>query len=295
VYERIDDIANFYTQVLMKFSVLVANYNNGKFFRDCYQSILAQTYSDWEVIILDDKSTDNSLQIIREIIGDDSRFRIFENGKNEGVGVIKAKLIELAAGDICGFVDPDDAILPTTIENAMTVFEKEEKTVLSYSRFMKCDKDLNPLAPSQSARQVVNKDPYFFNCPIVINHFVCFRRAVYQQTEKINPVLRISEDQDLYLKMYEKGDVKFINDTNYLYRTHAGGISQDENREKSYQYWGKVIWDSMQRRGLKTIHGKKVPEKFTNSEEIFRLLQYQNSYFYRLKKKISAVFFNSSN
>ena len=110
----------------------------------------------------------------------------------------------------------------------------------------------------------------------------------------MNPDLRISEDQDLYLKMYEKGNFKFINEINYLYRTHSGGISQNENKKKSYEYWGKVIWDSMQRRGLKSIHGKKVPEKFNTSEEIFCLLEYQNSYFYRLKKKISAAIFSSS-
>ena len=292
VYERIDDVANFYTQVLMKFSVLVANYNNGKFFRDCYQSILAQTYSDWEVIILDDKSTDNSVQIIREIIGDDSRSRIFENGKNEGVGVIKAKLIELAAGDICGFVDPDDAILPTSIGNAVAIFSKQPKTVLTYSRLMKCDKDLQPLQSSISTKQIVNGDPYFFNCPIVINHFVCFRRDVYLQTEKINPELRISEDQDLYLKMYEKGNFKFIDEINYLYRTHSGGISQNENKEKSYEYWGRVIWNAMQRRGLKKINGKEIPETYRNAQEIFDLLHYQNSYFYRIKKKIYAAFYD---
>lgn len=274
----------------MKFSVLVANFNNGNFFRDCYQSIISQSYTDWEVVILDDRSTDNSVQMIREIIGTDSRFRIIEHPKNEGVGVIKAKLIELANGAICGFVDPDDAILPTAIENAMTVFENEEKTVLTYSRFMTCDKDLNFLAPSKSSKQVVNKDPYFFNCPIVINHFVCFKRDVYLETEKINPGLRISEDQDLYLKMYEKGDAKFINDINYLYRTHDGGISQNDNKGKSYEYWGKVIWDTMQRRGLKSIHNQIIPEKFNNSEEIFRLIEYQNSFYYRLKRKIATMF-----
>ena len=132
----------------MKFSVLVANFNNGKFFRDCYQSILSQTYTDWEVIILDDKSTDDSLQIIREITGGDDRFRIFEHPHNEGVGVIKAKLIELATGDICGFVDPDDAILPKAIENAVAVFRNNPKTVLTYSMLMKCDKDLQPVLSS---------------------------------------------------------------------------------------------------------------------------------------------------
>ena len=200
----------------MKFSVLVANFNNGKFFRDCYESILSQKYIDWEVIILDDKSTDDSLQIIREITGGDDRFRIFEHPHNEGVGVIKAKLIELATGDICGFVDPDDAILPKAIENAVAVFRNNPKTVLTYSMLMKCDKDLQPLQPSKCTKQIVNGDPFFFNCPIVVNHFVCFRRNIYLQTEKMNPELRISEDQDLYLKMYEKGNFKFINEINYL-------------------------------------------------------------------------------
>ena len=276
----------------MKFSVLVANYNNGEFFRDCYQSIVSQSYDNWEAIILDDKSTDNSLQIIRELIGDDSRFRIYENAENAGVGVIKAKLIELATGDICGFVDPDDAILPKAIENAVAVFRNNPKTVLTYSMLMKCDKDLQPVAPFQSAKQVANNNPYFFNCPIVINHFVCFRRDIYLQTEKINQELRISEDQDLYLKMYEKGNVKFISDTNYLYRTHAGGISQNDNKKKSYELWGMVIWNAMQRRGLKTIHGKKIPGTYTNAQEIFDLLKYQNSYFYRIRKKILVAFFN---
>ena len=49
----------------MKFSILIANYNNGKFFQDCYKSILQQTYQNWEVVILDDASTDNSVEVIK--------------------------------------------------------------------------------------------------------------------------------------------------------------------------------------------------------------------------------------
>ena len=51
----------------MKFSILIANYNNGKFFKDCYDSILAQEYKNWETIILDDKSTDDSVEVIKKI------------------------------------------------------------------------------------------------------------------------------------------------------------------------------------------------------------------------------------
>ncbi|NIF05502.1 glycosyltransferase [Chryseobacterium sp. Tr-659] len=273
----------------MKFSILIAHYNNAALFRQCYDSLLLQTYPDWEAVILDDASSDQEKIKIKALISGDERFKFFENEKNSGVGVTKSKLIELATGDICGFVDPDDAILPTAIESAINVFKQNKQVVLVYSRFMACDQDLKPISPFRSARQVQNSDPYFFNYPIQIAHFVSFRKDIYEQTEKMNPELRISEDQDLYLKMYEKGKVHFINETNYLYRTHAGGISQNNNKEKSYDYFAQVAFRAMKRRNLRSINGKRIPDHYTHHNEIFSLLEYQNGILYRIKKKISIT------
>src|ERR1700690_716768 len=100
----------------MKFSVLIANYNNGKYFKDCYDSLISQTYNNWEEIILDYKSTDDSLEVIKTLIKEDERFKLFENEKNYGCGYTKRKCAELATGEICGFVDPDDAIVPEALE-----------------------------------------------------------------------------------------------------------------------------------------------------------------------------------
>ncbi len=270
----------------MKFSVLIANYNNGKFFKTCYDSVIAQTYKNWEVIILDDCSTDDSIEIIKKIIGEDSRFKIFENAENSGVGITKSKLIELATGDICGFVDPDDAITPNALSSSIKIFEKNKDTVLTFTKFAKCNENLQPLEVPKIAQQVLNNSPFFFNCPVNIVHFVCFRKEVYNQTEKMNTVMKIAEDQDLYLKMYEKGKVKFINETNYLYRLHSGGISQNDNKPKSREYFAKVIFNAMKRRKLTTINGKKIPEEYTNSQEIYSLLEYQNSVAFKIKKKL---------
>lgn len=274
----------------MKFSILIANYNNGKFFETCYQSIIAQQYENWEAVILDDASTDNSLEIISELIKDDSRFKIFKNEKNSGVGITKSKLIDLSTGEICGFVDPDDAVTPNALQSAVDVFRKDEDTVLTYSSFMKCDENLRPLEKFRSGMQVVNRDSYFFNCPVHIVHFVCFRKNIYEQTEKMNSEMRIAEDQDLYLKMYEKGKVKYIDEANYLYRTHSGGISQNENLPKSREYFAKVIFNAMKRRGLKKINGKKIPAEYSNPKEIYDLLEYQNSISFRIIKKLKILF-----
>lgn len=273
----------------MKFSILIAHYNNSHFFRDCYESIIKQTYTNWEAIIVDDASSEDEKNKIKEIISGDSRFTFFENNKNSGVGITKSRLIELAQGEICGFVDPDDAITSTAIQRFMEVFASKENIVLTYSRFMTCDRNLTPISPFRSAMQVPNGNPYFFNFPIQIAHFVAFRKDIYQTTEKMNPKLRIGEDQDLYLKMYEKGKVQFINEVNYLYRTHEGGISQNDNKRKSHEYFAQVIFNTMKRRGLTTINGKNIPDHYTDSQQIFDLLEYQHQVTFRVRKKIQIT------
>ena len=146
----------------MKFSILIANYNNGKFFKDCYDSILAQEYKNWETIIVDDKSTDDSVEVIKKIIGTDGRFKFYENNSNYGVGVTKAKLIELANGEVCGYLDPDDIIKPKALKSAVETLQKDPKIVLTYSRLAKCDENLNILSEFKSAMQVPNGSKTFF-------------------------------------------------------------------------------------------------------------------------------------
>jgi len=273
----------------MKFSILIAHYNHSVFFRDCYKSLLNQDYKNWEVIILDDASQFDEKAAVKELIKGDSRFKYFENSENSGVGITKSKLIELSEGDICCFLDPDDAILPSALQTAYDVFAKQNDVVLTYSKFVSCDENLKPLHVFKSAMQVQNDDELFFNYPIQIAHLVCFRKKTYELTEKINSSLKISEDQDLYLKLYEKGKVKFIDDANYLYRTHQKGISQNDNKKISYQYWGKVIFDAMKRRNLSKINGKKIPDFYDKPKEIFDLLNYQNSVSHRILKKLKIL------
>lgn len=274
----------------MKVSILIANYNNGKYFKDCYQSIINQTYKNWEVIIVDDCSTDNSLEIIRKTIGNDQRFKLYEEKENKGVGVVKPKLVTLSSGDIFCYVDPDDAILPFALEKHVDVLKKHPNVGLTYGNVYKCDENLKPINKFKATMQVPNGERYFFNFPIQIVSLVCIRKSIHQRIENVKPEYKIAEDQDLYLKMYEKGKVKFVGQTDYLYRAHSGGISQNENKEKSYNYWTRVIFEAMKRRNIQKINGKKVPEQYTNSQEIFDLLTYQNGIPFRIKKKLKIWF-----
>ena len=115
------------------FSVLIANYNNGKYLQEAIDSVLAQTYNNWEIIIVDDKSTDDSVEVYNKY-KDDSRFRIYFNDKNEGCGYTKRRCAELAHGDICGFLDPDDTLTEDALEKHIKVHSSQPKVSVIYSR-----------------------------------------------------------------------------------------------------------------------------------------------------------------
>ncbi|AZA83505.1 glycosyl transferase family 2 [Chryseobacterium lactis] len=272
----------------MKFSILIANYNNGKYFRECYDSLIDQTYQNWEVIIVDDGSTDDSLVVIHALTQGDSRFKIYSNEVNKGCGYTKKSCVEYASGDICGFVDPDDALHRQALELSIKAFEDNSKIVAAYSKFMMCDELLNPLYIFRNTKQIYN-NRYFFNCLTEVTHFFTFKREVYLKTSGINPHLVNAVDQDLYLKIFEFGNAVFIDKVLYLYRIHANGISQKDSKQSAKDSFSKVILETMHRRGIKKIFTKRIPDQYTNSDEVYALVKHQGSVFYRTGIKLLSI------
>lgn len=273
---------------MIKFSILIANYNNGKYFRDCYNSLVNQTYENWEAIIVDDASTDDSVEVIKSIIKDDPRFKLYHNAVNQGCGFTKRECMKYAEGELCAYLDPDDAIYTQALEKTINEFANTTDIVATYSQMMLCDDNLVPDKIFASTKQVYNSR-YFFNCPIQFAHFFTFKKEAYLKTSGINPVLRSAVDQDLYLKILEYGDVKYIKEPLYLYRLHSDGISQHSSKQGAKESFAKVIYDTMKRRGIKKINNLNVPETYTNSEEIYQLLAYQTSTLHRLINKIKVT------
>lgn len=99
----------------MRISVLIPVYNAAEYLTRCLDSILAQTYSDWEVIAVDDGSKDNSFQILQEYAAKDNRITAVTK-ENEGPGLTRNYALELAQGDYIVFVDSDDYIEPIYFE-----------------------------------------------------------------------------------------------------------------------------------------------------------------------------------
>ncbi|MCD0478512.1 glycosyltransferase [Chryseobacterium sp. LC2016-29] len=266
---------------MIKFSILVAHYNNYNYFTECYDSILKQTYQEYEIVLVDDCSTDDSYQKIIELTKDNSKVKIFRNEENSGVGLTKKRCIDLASGEICGFVDPDD----TLTENALQVIVENytENNIVVYSQFYECDAKLNPIKLFPHSRAIKNGNKLFFNVFFEATHFFTFKREAYYKTSGINDKLTSAVDQDLYLKLYEIGNFKFVKAPLYYYRIHEKGVSQESSKkEKLHKNWHQTILDTTKRRKIDSLYG----EKITDIENLPGFLKVkQNSIFKKIQRK----------
>ena len=126
---------------MSKISVIVPIYNAEAYLNRCLDSIINQTYSDLEIILINDGSTDNSLDICLEYASKDKRIVVY-NQTNKGISKARNKGIELATGDYIGFVDSDDIISPRmyeTLYNLMT----DEKCLIAGCQYTKFTSSCN--------------------------------------------------------------------------------------------------------------------------------------------------------
>lgn len=287
----------------MLFSILIANYNNGHFFKDCYQSIIAQTYANWEAIIVDDCSTDDSVAVIRQIIGDDKRFKIFLNEKNKGCGFTKNKCAKLSNGEISGFLDPDDALKTDALELMGELHKKNKEVAIITSKYELVDLEMNFIENGSHGEAIPENISYLTYGKGALTAFATFKQKKYLQSVGIDPKMKRAVDQDLYYKMEEQGKHLFLDKVLYEYRIHQNSISNNENLFKA-QYWHfYAILKSYKRRrnlGIKIDNlTKEYINEYTSNYYFgrFKNIKHTNKYkakYYFLYKSIFAKPFHNS-
>lgn len=270
------------------FSILIAHYNHWDYFQDCYKSICSQQYGNYEVIIVDDCSTDGSFEKLSELSKVDNKIKLFRNEENRGVGFTKRRCVELANGDICGYLDPDDALTPNALKLVADTFLKHENYGVVYSVMTMCNEDLELQQRFIRAKKVSNQDPWFFNIDTRVAHFFTFKKSIYDLTSGIDDSLKSAVDQDLYLKLYEKASFYFVNKELYLYRLHSSGVSQDKQKSSAKLSFGKVIREAVLRRNITRVNGFEISE--LNDTELYnQMVIHHNKPVNKILRKIKSL------
>ena len=140
-----------------KISVIIPVYNTEKYIENCLMSIVEQTYSNYEIILVNDGSLDNSITIVKKMLKDSNiQYRILEQ-KNQGVAVARNNGIANATGEWIIAIDSDDLLCKDTFEVAMNYVKDEDVIALDYeinpdkNRIVKVDKnDVHYLSGSEA-------------------------------------------------------------------------------------------------------------------------------------------------
>ncbi len=226
-------------------SIIIPTYNAEKFISQAIQSILDQTYNNFELIIINDASTDNTKSIIETF--DDSRIKYFENEKNEGIVFSRNKGLKLARGEYIGMLDADDIVYPEKFKLQIDFLEKNKDfgMVGSWARFI--DENGKYLTGSWKLKASPKMIPSIM---LFKNYFL--QSAVLYRRECIGSFsfkegFEIGEDYLIWYEILKKW--KAWNLQQYLldYRVHEKSITQNNiefKREKEKEVF-KIILSNL--------------------------------------------------
>lgn len=212
-------------------SIITPVFNSSKFLEETIASVLNQTFTDWEWMITDDKSTDNSVEIIQKI--NDSRIQLILSDKNGGAGHARNLSLKQASGRFITFLDADDFWEPNFLEE-MISFMKKENTELAYSNYARCDENLNPVIDDFKADKPVTFYNLLKTCRLSLLSSMYDSQRVGKE---YFPEGSKREDHVMWLNLLKKIPVgKPLPKTMAKYRMHQSSISRKKSNIVKDQY-----------------------------------------------------------
>ena len=214
-------------------SIITPCYNASKYISYTIESVLKQTYPNWELIIVDDCSTDNSSDIIKLFISIDTRIKYFKTPKPSGSPVLPRNIaIENAKGRYIAFLDSDDIWLPNKLEEQLKLFE-DQKTAIVFSNYEKINEE------GERSNRVV-KAPSFINYNNLLKSNVIGNLTGIYDTSKVGKIYCENirhEDYVLWLSILKKGYIaRNTNTVTALYRVRENSVSSNKLKILSWQW-----------------------------------------------------------
>lgn len=203
-------------------SIITPSYNSSKYIAETIQAVLAQTYHNWELLITDDCSTDNSVEIIKSFCRKDQRIRVFCLKRNSGAGVARNNSIREAKGRFIAFCDSDDKWLPDKLQKQVE-FMLQHGYAFSFLSYYQCNEN------GEHIRSIICKLKISYWDLLVDNCVGCLT-AMYD-CRKIGgkiymPAIRKRQDWGLWLILIQKCKYGYgLRETLAEYRVRKGSIS----------------------------------------------------------------------
>ena len=201
-------------------SIIMPSYNTASFIEETIQSVLNQTYTNWELIIVDDCSTDNTDEVLENI--KDSRIRYFKNDKNSGAAVSRNKALREARGQWIAYLDSDDLWMPEKLEKQIH-FMETNGYAFSYTNYEEIDVNGNKTGVSVTGPKKITKTGMFNYCwPGCLTVMFDANKIGLIQIQDIKK----NNDYAMWLKVCKKADCYLLDELLGQYRKgRVGSVS----------------------------------------------------------------------
>ena len=220
-------------------SIITPSYNTGKYIGETIESVLSQTYKNWELLIVDDCSTDNTDVIVKKYLSD-SRIKYIKNATNSGAAISRNLGIQIAKGRWIAFLDSDDLWLPNKLEKQVE-YMKKNNIAFSYTQYEEIDEDSNPtgrvISGPYKISKMMMKAYCWIGCLTVMYDIGKIGVIQIENIEKNN-------DYALWLKIINKSSCFLYPQILGKYRKRKGSIS-NQNYFKLVR-WHYKLWHTVE-------------------------------------------------
>ena len=208
-------------------SIIMPSYNTGKFIAASIKSVMSQTYTDWELIIVDDASTDNTDEVVRKFteISEENSAKIhyFKNDRNSGAAISRNRALCEAKGKWIAFLDSDDLWFSDKLEKQIAFMEKNDYA-FSYTCYKIIDEKKNLDNMYVSGPKKITKTSMYNYCwPGCLT--VMYNREVVGDIQIAD--IKKNNDYAMWLKIVKKNPCYLLSETLACYRKRGGSISNN--------------------------------------------------------------------
>lgn len=242
-------------------------YNASRYLREAVESVLGQTFADFEFIAVDDGSTDDSLAILREYERRDGRVRVISR-PNTGIVVALNEMLGVARGEFIARMDSDDVCLPERFEKQVAWLKEDPKRVAVGCWILNIDADGDPINYFKPpVRHDAIDERHVRGLGLAVAHPAAMirhsgLRAIGGYRKEYEP----AEDVDLFLRLGEVGELGVIPEVLLRYRNHAKSVSHEKKAYQMTVAW-KAVEDACLRRGL-SVPVRASSEPTTSDESL---------------------------
>lgn len=207
-------------------SIIMPSWNTVKWIGESIESVINQTYKNWELIIIDDCSTDNTDEVVNSF--KDSRIRYFKNDANSGAALTRNRAIREAQGEWVAFLDSDDLWTPNKLEK-MISFAQSNNYSFVYHDYEKIDEESKPLNIYVTGPKIVTKRKMY--------HYGYPGCLAFMYSAKVHGLIQIKDikknnDYAILLKLCKQSSCYLLNENLAKYRIRKRSISHDKFRKK---------------------------------------------------------------